>query len=87
MAAEITRKLNKQKKCSKREREPLVAITLASSGNSSSAPEECEWTKERPMKKKSESSRRRLKKWNGRHTCLFLYPNPRKRNLFSRRSL
>ena len=58
-AAEITRKLEKQKKCLKKEKKKLAAIALASSENSS-APEECEETSKRPKKKKKQKPQEAL---------------------------
>ena len=59
-AAEITRKLEKQKKCLKKEKKKLAAIALASSENSS-AQEECEETSERAKKKKKQKSQEALR--------------------------
>ena len=79
-AAEITRKLEKQeKKRLKKEKKRLAAIALASSENSS-APEECEETSERPKKKKKQKPQEALQE------NLSLFPNPRKRNLFPKKS-
>ena len=84
-AAEITRKLEKQeKKRLKKEKKRLAAIALASSENSS-ALEECEETSERPQKKKKQKPQEVLQE-NGMKTLLSLFPNPRKRNLFPRKS-
>ena len=79
-AAEITRKLEKQeKKRLKKEKKRLAAIALASSENSS-APEECEETSESPKKKKKQKPQEALQE------NLSLFPNPRKRNLFPKKS-
>ena len=81
-AAEITRNLEKQeKKRLKKEKKRLAAIALASSENSS-APEE---TSERPKKKTKQKPQEVLQE-NGMKTLLSLFPNPRKRNLFPRKS-
>ena len=61
-AAKITRKLEKQeRKCLKTEKKRLASVSLASS-ESSSAPEECEETSERPQKWKRKSPRRILRR-------------------------
>lgn len=55
VAAEITRKLEKQKKCLKEEKKQLAGLTLAPLG-SSSAPEECEetWTTQKEENAKAQ---------------------------------
>lgn len=72
VASEVTRKLQKQeKKCFKKKKKWLAAISFTSSENISSTPEEHEKTSKRPKKEK----KKKLQKSP-------LYPNPRKRNLF-----
>lgn len=53
-AAEIARKLEKQKKCLKKEKKELAVPALVSSENSSSTPKECEEKSERPTRKKKQ---------------------------------
>ena len=85
VAVKMIRKLERQKKCLKKEKRGLAAVALPSS-ESSSIPEECEETRERPQKKKNEEPQEALRRMEWK-TLLSPSPNPRRRNLFSKEEL
>ncbi|XP_059964794.1 nucleolar protein 56-like [Mesoplodon densirostris] len=85
-AAEITRKLEKQKKHLKKEKKRLAAIALAPSENSSRTLEECEGTSER-AKKKQKQKPQEAPQENGMKTNLCPSPNPPKKKSFSKEEL